>query len=684
MNDRDIAILTEIIKHPNLRSKELEEKFKLTKRQLSYSIMQINKELENSNLPRLQRTPLGTISATAEIANYLVDDKEHPQQKYIYHTEQQRSMIIVLYVLTSDGPLSLINIYHLLKVSQATAAKDMRNVKRFLNERHLKLKNSWQNGYWIEGNELNQRSLINEAISNLEKYADSYQIINDLTSISIDEVIHFVRQMEHRVGISYSDNAFNYLVYSLVMNIARNESSKVQDTKYFFNQISDTKEFKVISQLINSDWIRSQSDIEWISILFLSANTIRGEFSFSDYAILKAITKMVSAFEQKTLVKIQNHEEFEKRLLAHLRPAVYRVKYGLHLKDVDVSQISIAGSQYEFLASSIRKIISPLEKIAGKKFPEEEIKLIVFYFGGDLENAKSLSTIKPKAAVVCTNGVIVSKLMFQNLVHLFPEITFLSATSVRDFEAFSSDYDLVFTTVPLRTKAKQYIIRPISPSEDAMKLRYRVLSDFGLKNMELALDQITQIVRRHTKSVDVLGLKSDLKHWLSTEQSTTNIQKEVPNLSAYLSPQFIRLIDKKTYWQEALCTATEPLIHSGIVNQDYLDTIVKNTASRNNYSFLGSRIAIPHTTSDHGILQDGFGFTVFKQAVKFPTGQNINIIVPIAIYNTKEHLRAIEQLTSIASDDKLISTIISASDTESIYRFIKSKEKETKIDANRL
>ncbi|MFT8879549.1 MAG: hypothetical protein ABF913_08340 [Oenococcus sp.] len=131
MNDRDTAILTEIIKNPGLRSKELEDKFHLTRRQLSYSITQINKELAYANLPRIQRTPLGTISAPSEIANYLVEDKKLPQQKYVYHTEQQRSMIIILYILTAPGSLSLINIYHLLNVSQATAAKDMRTLKIF-------------------------------------------------------------------------------------------------------------------------------------------------------------------------------------------------------------------------------------------------------------------------------------------------------------------------------------------------------------------------------------------------------------------------------------------------------------------------------------------------------------------------------------------------------------------------
>ncbi len=44
------------------------------------------------------------------------------------------------------------------------------------------------------------------------------------------------------------------------------------------------------------------------------------------------------------------------------------------------------------------------------------------HFDGELEKSADLHSSKERAAVVCTNGLIVSKLMIQNLRRLFPEI----------------------------------------------------------------------------------------------------------------------------------------------------------------------------------------------------------------------------------------------------------------------
>ena len=56
-------------------------------------------------------------------------------------------------------------------------------------------------------------------------------------------------------------------------------------------------------------------------------------------SILLAIEKMVDQFEQDTLVKIPNRKAFDKQLLAHLRPAYFRVKYGMHLTNIGVDKV---------------------------------------------------------------------------------------------------------------------------------------------------------------------------------------------------------------------------------------------------------------------------------------------------------------------------------------------------------
>lgn len=682
MNKRNLTILTEIIRHPDLKIKSsvLEKELGLTRRQLSYSLKQINYELTNDSYNAIARTQSGTLIARKDMLEFLTNQSQKISGHYIYHDEKQRFLMIILYILTSDTELSLTHIYDFLEVSKTTTANDLKNVKSFLTRNKLSLKYNRQDGYFIQGNELKQRFLINKLTSSLMRYTDSKSLISRLSKISVDEIIHFIRQVEEKIGVIYSDEAFNYLIYTSLMNIARNQSGKIKNSNYFFNQISDTREYKIISELVYPDWISCKSDIEWLSIIFLSANTIRGDFFLPDASIVHAVESMISSFEQQTLVEIADRQSFEKRLLAHLRPAIYRVKYGLHLNDIGITKIMNNEPRQKILVSTIRKIILPLEQLVGKKFPENEINLIAFYFGSDLENKQSSIFIKERAAVVCANGVIAAKLMFENLVHLFPEITFLSATSVREFEAFSKDYDLVFTTVPLHTNARQYIIHPVMQSETAIQLRYRVLNDLGMTNAEVTVNSLMKIIKKHSNSIDTEGLESDLCQWLSSKPIKTDVVKQLPNLLSYIQPNFVQLTDKSLDWRQAICLATEPLLKEKIVTNQYLKSILQNTESENNYSFLGSKLAIPHTTPNNGIIGDGFGFLVLKKPVIFPTGENISVIVPIAVKDTTKHLKAIKQLTNLASSVGLINRIVSTSNTKTIYQYIKKQMKGEQID----
>ena len=93
----------------------------------------------------------------------------------------------------------------------------------------------------------------------------------------------------------------------------------------------------------------------------LSANTIRGDVGVADADLVKAIQTMVAKFEQQTFIKITDQDDFVKRLLAHLRPAIFRVRYGLHLHDIGIGQVMAADSRHRFLVDTINAIIEPLE-----------------------------------------------------------------------------------------------------------------------------------------------------------------------------------------------------------------------------------------------------------------------------------------------------------------------------------
>ena len=56
LDSRSQYLLREVMANPNIRSKELETKLRLSRRQLGYSFEKINEWLYDQSLPKIERT----------------------------------------------------------------------------------------------------------------------------------------------------------------------------------------------------------------------------------------------------------------------------------------------------------------------------------------------------------------------------------------------------------------------------------------------------------------------------------------------------------------------------------------------------------------------------------------------------------------------------------------------------
>ena len=673
MKKRNLQILSEIIRHPNLRSGDLEKQFKITRRQLTYALAQINQELVDRQLPKITRTPRGEFVTPSEVAEFFNLQNGETAAPYVYREEDERVLLICLYLLVSDEQLSLVHLYDFSGVSRTTTSADLKIVAHFLERRQLALKYTRQAGYFIAGSEQIIRNLLNYLVTQLLKYDDGRGSIEQLSTVPPEQVIHFIHKIESVRHVTYSDESFSFLMLAVLMNVTRNLSQRTRDNHYFVHQINDTKEFSLLKPLIPKKWLVCDSDAEWIVMLLLSANTIRGEVGVADTDLVAAIRTMVSKFEQQTFIKIDDQKDFVNRLLAHLRPAIFRVRYGLHLHDIGIGQVMAADPRHQFLVDTINAIVAPLEKLTGKPIPEDERNLIAFYFDGELEKSADLHANKERAAVVCTNGLIVSKLMIQNLRRLFPEISFLSATSAREFEHFSGDYDLVFTTVPLKTSARQYIIHPLLSEDEQMQLRYRVLNDIGVKNIQTGIAALTAIVRKHAKITDSEGLDQALRRFLADQGVETLPETQQPQLSAMTASSLIQ-IGQSDDWETALRQAIRPLEQLKYVTEPFRQTLMNETVAPDNYSFIGTEVAIPNTVPENGVLRNGFAFYILKHPVTYPNGFRIRMIVPIAVKNTDQHLRAIQELSELIADEPALKQLLKSKTNQQAYEVLQAYE----------
>lgn len=678
MNERVHSILKLIVKKPTIKMAELTDELSLTKRQVNYAIQQFNGELSINGLANITREHNGTFNLPLEVIHLL---QSQEQQNLLlgeqdFFSDDERIALIPMYVSLQDEFISLDHLMELLHVSRNTVIEDLRKVNWFADKYSLNVSYTRQDGYFIKGLENRILQMISDLIKQTKLLRrESIKTIL-ISHISEEEVIHLIHNMEQMMHFSYSDESFEYLLSSVRYILQRAIHNSDKEVTFFKEDLHGTPEYKFLRVLFqDTNWKLSIDYIEWISLLFLSSNISEQkttQYYDSDQDLKILIKRMVDEFQKQTLIEVTDREVFESRILSHLRPACFRIKYRLSLGTYSMNSL-IQDGNHAILNTLMKELIIPIENWIGKAFPYDELELLSYYFGIQLTNHRQWAPQKPRAVVVCANGIMVSKLMRDNLKKLFPEIQFLASFSIRDFYKFGVDYDLVFTTTQLKTNILQYVTNPIMNYKDQIGLRYRVLKDLGFSEVDQSIEDLVSIIKRYARVSDSRSLKEELALYLLQEQSNSPIEnfKTLPSLTHFLKPDFIQVVAKKISWEDALTIACKPLLEYGIINERFIEDCKKQIVQKDYAGYLGQQTCIPHTTIENGVLKDGISLLVSKEPIEFPNGMNIHFVYPLSFYALTKHLRAVNQLADISNNEELLSNLVAEHNIKELYQIIR-------------
>lgn len=321
----------------------------------------------------------------------------------------------------------------------------------------------------------------------------------------------------------------------------------------------------------------------------------------------------------------------------------------------------------------MKELIVPTENWLRRAFPNDELDLLSYYFGFQLTNQPVVKQQKPKAVVVCTNGVMVSKVIRESLEKLFTEIHFLASFSVRDFYQFEVDYDLVFTTIPLETNLPQFIIEPIMTYKEQISLRYRVLNELGINEIDQSVDRLLSIIQKYSTISSSKKLKEELQYFLLQEKQDSPLEntKVLPSLTYYLKPNYITVIDRAITWEEAVTLACKPLLENQIINQEFLSDCLQQIEQPNYAGYFGEKTCIPHTTIEHGVLREGVSLLVSKEKIVFPNREEIQVILPLSFLDLTKHLKAVNQIADLSTNHTFLAELFTKQETTPIYQLIR-------------
>lgn len=694
LDNRSVQILQIVASTVKISSKEIMEKYDLTRNQLDYALKKINDYLGENDYRKIIRSRNGSFVVDTKVVDafsgIMNSESQLKADENSFLDEDHRLLVILLVVFSADY-LSLYHFSESLEVSKNTIVSDIKKLKKQLKKHKLTIDYSRKGGYYFRGDEEAIRGLIlvvtdqvMDSIYNrliFEKYLE-------IQPAEIDAQRKMLRLAEEELQVQYTDNRIQTAPYFLVLlnRRVKNEHFIEQRFGLLAKEIMDTNEYGAIVKVLAGQEMLPKSYTEHLYlclyILSLKITDLSNIFSLNKDALRTHIETFIAVLEKNTIIQLNDKAQLIENLTLHLTPAYYRIRYGL---TSDYTLTDIVKNQLDPLFFIVKSSIAPLEEFFEERIPNDEIYLITMFIGAYMHKEKpiNLDNTIVKAAVVCPNGIISSKLLEKTLDNWFPMIHFVSSFSIREFYEKEDmlDVQLIFSTNPLTTELPVIVVgNDLSAMNKTLIVNEVIQLIYKIDSYKLQPDHILSIVKKHLpmtaeaegKIRKELMISYNSIFQIQDQEILTNETKL--NLSDLITKESIIILENELNWLEVLQAATQNLIDREIVEPSYLKHLKEQFPEVTPSILLGNQIVIPHTVPENGALELGMCLAKVKQGF-ISQNQTYRYVVVISAIDKKMHIQPMMQLLKIASDPKVIQRLDQAQDKEALLTIIQEFKK---------
>lgn len=662
LEERTNQIFVELVNNPQIASKALCEKFDLTRGQLNYALKKINDSLVDEKLSEIKRTKNGHFLIANEIlSNFKGGDEQlgEPTESYVF-SGKERAAIIELMLLSKEEYLSLNHFIDELKVSRNTVLRDLKEVDQELQQHELALKYTRQKGYFIQGDEWNKRNVLSDLLNNLAVMYNGINVIIQFANIDPQQIETFrkrVELVEEELEVQFTDERLRTLPLLIILMIRRAQKGKLisYSFKVNYRELADTKEYLAADRVIWDVDGLSENERVYVTMLLLTTNLSRGDIlSVKEINKMKeALEKVIANFERIAGVNLEEKEKLLERLLVHMRPAYYRIKYHLNLQTRFYQENKDANLFSLFYL--VKEASGPLETYFGQSVPDAELFFISLFIGSHI--VESTEIVHPenrkRAIIVCPNGISIAALLENTLKNLLPEIDFVLSMSAREFYRTDYDVDFIFSAVPLKTEKKVFVVNNFLSDQEKRQLRERVLRSTAIIQTEIVTpEKILAVVKKHAQVVDETSLYEELLS-LFTPKESIILEKKRPHLIDLLKGETIQIFEDKVSWSEVLDALARPLERQQVITTDYIKALKKEMPILPAYTVLRHKIALPHTVAEAGAIGVGISLGLVKKGILTEDGRKIHTVILLGSNDKEEHLDLIFEMMSLAGADEL-------------------------------
>ncbi|MBA5763028.1 PTS sugar transporter subunit IIA [Vibrio sp. 404] len=143
-------------------------------------------------------------------------------------------------------------------------------------------------------------------------------------------------------------------------------------------------------------------------------------------------------------------------------------------------------------------------------------------------------------------------------------------------------------------------------------------------------------------------------------------------LSSLLCEQRINIVDEVSDWQTAINLVCKPLLKSGDITPEYVDSIINATYELGPYYVLAPMIAMPHARPEQGVINNSLSLLVVRNGVEFHSEDNdpVKILLLLAAKDSNQHIELITSISTFFCNEEDALKVIKATKNKQILEII--------------
>ncbi|MEI2467532.1 BglG family transcription antiterminator [Niallia taxi] len=693
LDERSTAILEYLMRAETyVKPNELMEKFHISRRTVYYDVDKINDWLADQKMNPIKAVRSAGFLLEENLAKSLPESLTKVNSWHYEYSAKERKAWLAISLMENDMPLYLNSLMERNRVSRNTTIEDLKLLKQDLMRLGLSLVFERKKGYTINGREEDKRKALmkylhhilplSKAKSIFEESIYSYWLTVEINMEKWQEIRRTLGDCEQYLNIQFTDDMMDNLSLRLLLFCNRVfKGMIITIDEVEIDILRSTTEYEAARSISAKLSVLFQMNIPEEEILYITRHLLSARVqsveksgfvgsNADEEILLSVVNRMVTDFQKHACVVFKNRNEMEQSLLLHVKPAFYRIRYGLEMESELTASIK---ERYSDIYLITKKVITHLERAVGCEVNEDEIALIATHFGGWMNRVGAKLDKRMKALVVCSNGVGTSKLLMYQLELYFSYVEVIGCVSYRDYVAKQFDVDFIFSTIPFESGEKPvFVVNPILTEAEIdvlTKKVHGVIGSYDRKNR--SLDGLMEIIQKHAQVLDNEGLQQDLKQYLYRPKKLVKDTKS-PSLASLLPVEHIQLLEAATDWKNSIKLAAEPLLAGGFIKKDYIKSMIWNIEKMGPYIVISPKVAIPHARPEDGVNKLSMSLLKLTKEVPFSkeNKHQIQLIIILAAIDGETHLKAISQLSRMFSDSDNVRKILAANTAKEIFELI--------------